>query len=301
MMAVELSENEAEVYLRRNRIDQNVTIGCVNSPRNITLTGGEAEIDRLKPLLERDRIQARKIQVNIAYHSRYMEKISVEYLRFIHDIEPGEFSARSPDLFSSLTGGLASVDQCSKPDYWIQNLVSKVRFHDALSQMCSKSRNVPKEEKSIEVVIEIGPYAVLRRPMKETLADATETGIKYYSMLERGISAKQTSLQVAGSLFCSGYPVNLKTINHYNLKSSNLRLLIDLPEYPFDHNQKYWVESRVSDGFRFRHQPRSELLGTPSSDWNPLQACWRNFIRASEVPWIRDHKVCIFSVHVKNC
>lgn len=291
MMAVDLSENEAEIYLRRNKIDQNVTIGCVNSPRNITLTGSEAEIDRLKPLLERDGIQARKLQVNVAYHSPYMEMVSGEYRRLIHNIKPRELSPRNPDLFSSLTGGLISVDQCSNPEYWTQNLVSKVRFRDALSQMCSKSRNVSKEDKPIEIVIEIGPHAVLRRPVKETLADTCQTGIKYYSMLERGTSARHTSLQVTGSLFCSGYPVDLRTINHYNVKSSNLRMLVDLPEYPFNHNQKYWVESRVSDGFRFRHRPRNELLGTPSSDWNPLQACWRNFIRASEIPWIRDHKV----------
>ena len=68
-------------------------------------------------------------------------------------------------------------------------------------------------------------------------------------------------------------------------------MLIDLPGYPSNHSQTYWLESRISKGFRFRQRPPYELLGTTVRDWNPLEPRWRHFIRESENPWIHDHKV----------
>ena len=68
-------------------------------------------------------------------------------------------------------------------------------------------------------------------------------------------------------------------------------MLVDLPSYPFDHSKTYWRESRISKGYRFRKVVRHELLGTPVSDWNKNNAIWRNWIRLSENPWVKDHRI----------
>lgn len=64
-----------------------------------------------------------------------------------------------------------------------------------------------------------------------------------------------------------------------------------MPRYPFNHEKKYWRESRLSHNFRFQSARRHDLLGMRSIDWNPQVAQWRNILRLGEMPWLRDHKI----------
>ncbi len=66
---------------------------------------------------------------------------------------------------------------------------------------------------------------------------------------------------------------------------------LDMPLYPFNHSQKYWIESSLSRNLRFRETPRHDLLGTRALDWNPHMAVWRNVMRLGELPWLEDHKI----------
>ncbi|KAH8422376.1 uncharacterized protein LDX57_000132 [Aspergillus melleus] len=65
----------------------------------------------------------------------------------------------------------------------------------------------------------------------------------------------------------------------------------DLPLYPWDHDQRYWNESRISREWRqpkFRHH---EILGSrvvESTDSNPS---WRNLLSTSSAGWITDHQL----------
>ena len=68
-------------------------------------------------------------------------------------------------------------------------------------------------------------------------------------------------------------------------------MLTNLPAYPFNHSQRYWIESRLSKRFRFREHAEHELLGTAVEDWNPLDARWRKIIKLSESEWMADHKI----------
>ncbi|KFA56597.1 hypothetical protein S40293_01190 [Stachybotrys chartarum IBT 40293] len=123
----------------------------------------------------------------------------------------------------------------------------------------------------------------------------------------------ETTLTLLGNLFCAGHPIAINKANHYTstghqttngtdtstqeIKASASSLLVDLPEYPFDHSNTYWHESRVSRGYRLRHPHESvsdgsdQLLGKPVSDWNPLEPRWRNILSIEALPWLRDHVV----------
>lgn len=112
--------------------------------------------------------------------------------------------------------------------------------------------------------------------------------IGYNSALKMGLSATATILHLVGELRCHGYVVDLLAANNISGKP-NVTMLVDLPAYRFNHSQIYWHESRLSKNFRFRKHPRHELLGTPTADWNHLEAKWRNIIKETENPWIKDH------------
>ena len=304
MASIAMSENTVAPYLDdivarvgRGRL----TIGCINSPGNVTVTGDLSCVDALVDLMSEKGVFARKLQVTVAYHSAYMEQIADQYSELIRDLLPRsdmlglKVVRRKPAVFSSVTGTLVSADEFSNAKYWLVNLVSKVRFSAALSEMrLYLLSQKPSRSGVKDIFVEVGPGAVLQRPVRDTIIQTSNTKeIEYHSVLKRSVSGVESCLDFVGRLHCSGYKFNFLRINSPNSRESDLRMLTNLPQYPFNHQQSYWTESRVSKNFRMRKHARHELLGTPSADWNPAEPKWRNVIRVTESPWIMDHKVTL--------
>ena len=302
MMSVGLSEVQIQSYLDQvssSNIYGSLTLGCVNSPKNVTITGDESLINTLQSLLHTNGIFARKLQVGVAYHSPYMEQVAGDYKTLLTNIQTGN-RQQNAVMVSSVTGTVVGNKDLSQGNYWVSNLVSTVRFSDALSQLLFQSVKSTRKKLGsyrnstiVDDLLEIGPHSALQGPIKDILKQADKAEhITYSSMLVRHMSAIDTSLRVAGHMYCLGYPVKLSGINSPRVKAEDRPVVLtDLPEYPFNHSQKYWLESRLSRGFRFRKFPRNSLLGSTVPDWNPLEARWRNIIKFSENPWIEDHKV----------
>lgn len=305
MMSVGLSETDVLPYIQeinKTRGDDSTVVACINSQKNVTVSGKEAQIDALKSLLG-DRVFTRKLQVDVAYHSPQMNDIAAEYLMSIDDLETGESQKGRPVMISSVTGRRISTDELCRSEYWVKNMVSQVKFSEALIEMSSQSTKKPTKKLGrahrnailIYDILEVGPHSALQAAIRESLKKVTRgNDISYNSVLVRRISALDTMLHIAGHLHCLGYSVNLAEINRgeeKKWKAHSLMTLTNLPEYPFDHSQTFWHEGRLSKDFRLRKNPRLDLLGTPAQDWNPLEARWRKFIRLSETPWVEDHKV----------
>lgn len=305
MMSVGLSETEILPSIQKiNKTlgDNGIVIACINSPKNVTVSGREVQIDALKSLLG-DRVFVRKLQVDVAYHSPQMNDIAAEYLTSIGDLETGELRKGRPVMISSVTGRRISIDELCQGEYWVKNMVSQVKFSDALIELSSQSnRKMTKKlgrahRNSILIydILEVGPHSALQSSIRDSLKTvAREKEISYSSVLVRHVPALNTMLHMAGHLHCLGYSVNLAEINRDERKQWEVHspmTLTNLPEYPFDRSQTFWHEGRLSKDFRLRKNPRLDLLGTPAQDWNPLEARWRKFMRLSETPWVEDHKV----------
>ncbi|KAH8880112.1 hypothetical protein GQ53DRAFT_891722 [Thozetella sp. PMI_491] len=311
MLAAGVDADSLQDYLRE--VDQELpgelTMACFNSPRNITVSGDERKIDRLEQLLNDKGVFNKRLSVRNAYHSNHMKPGTQEYLELVKDVlqRPQSNSDKrhgSRPFFSTVTGAEVSVAELQSAEYWVTNLVSPVRFSDALQKMCfpaeegRKKLHVDRGSKGpLQHLLEIGPHPALQSASRDTLSLHQATQTVDYSYLvhnkEPGVSC---TLQTAGKLFCSGYPVDLTAVNmaeSHGLggKVSGPRMLVDLPSYPFNHDQEYWPESRLSKNFRFRKQPRHDLLGAPVPDWRNQDPAWRHTIRVSENPWLKDHRV----------
>ena len=241
---------------------------------------------------------AKKLRVNVAYHSKAMEEVAVEYQTLIRDITTGEAAPDGAVMFSSVTGARTSIEETRRPEYWVKNMTSPVRFLEAFSSLCLESSQ-PQTQKSgahrkviaVTDILEIGPHPALQRPVMDILKTLEpEASIAYNCLLQRNVSAVTSLFAAVGRLHCLGHPVNVATLNDRG-RHVPRALLTDLPEYPFNKGQSYWIESRLSKNFRFRKHPRHELLGTSDPDWNVNEAKWRHVIRATDNPWILDHKV----------
>ncbi|KAL2849435.1 hypothetical protein BJX68DRAFT_267283 [Aspergillus pseudodeflectus] len=303
MMAAGTSETDIQSYLEVTRArfrSLEMSVGCVNSPRSVTITGDGAQLEYLGQLLAENGIFARRLSVMVAYHSKQMQGIAVLYGEAM-----GELSRRDGGLasamVSSVTGALVTSTQLMQPQYWVDNMLLPVHFADALTESAAlqilQGRQTLHDSSHIQFddVLELGPHALLQRPIRETLDPLSGRGRipGYVSALHRGTDAAQILLNALGYLHCRGHRVNIPAANQVNAKEtpSVARPLTKLPKYPFDHSRTYWRESRVSKGHRFRKAPRHDLLGVQVPDWNPREAKWRQRLKLSELPWLRDHVI----------
>ncbi|KAK2012538.1 beta-ketoacyl synthase domain-containing protein [Colletotrichum eremochloae] len=302
MAAVGLDKPGTEAAIHRvNQLGGKGTleIACMNSSDSHTVSGDAQKIDRLVGMLNSEKVFARKLNVEIAYHSQYMKPMADEYLRAMGDLDQGVLkSPFEPRFYSSTVGAPIELSQLRRPDYWVKNLVSPVRFTESVSEMLTGSSQ-PKANGDgaamgpITDFLEIGPHSALKGPLSSTAKQVRGTSkIDYHSVLRRQKSAVETTLEAAGSLFCQGYSVRLAQVNEADEPHGpRPTMLTNLPSYPFDHSKEYWVESTLSDHHRKRHAGRHELLGAPMPGFNENNGTWRNYIRRTESPWIEDHKV----------
>jgi acyl transferase domain-containing protein/NADPH:quinone reductase-like Zn-dependent oxidoreductase/SAM-dependent methyltransferase len=307
MIAVGLPESKVGPYIREvaSKFGHiGIVVACINSPKSVTISGDENQVDALRELLEKESVFARKLQVDVAYHSPHMNQIADDYLMAIKDLEMGEPLHGCKLMVSSVVNKPLSTRELCQAGYWVKNMTSAVRFSEAVAQLTSMSAKTQKRKLgggNQQVVttydlLELGPHSALQGPTKDILKTvARGNEVSYSSALSRNVSAFDTVLSAAGRLYCLGYPVKVADVNGVGAKGakepSDRMALTDLPEYPFDHSQAYWHESRISKDLRLRKHPRLDLLGTQSLDWNPLEAKWRKFIRLSETPWAADHVV----------
>ena len=308
MMSVNLPETEIRSYIRKitsQDVNGVIAVACVNSPRNVTVSGDEALIDLLKSHLDSDHILARKLKTGVAYHSPRMQEIASEYFRSIQGLERAKEIARRLVMISSVTSEqISTIDVLSTAEYWVRNMIEPVKFSQALARMVSQSKAPLKKKLGvvdqgvIYDLVEIGPHSTLQNPIKETLeAAAGKRDVRYHSCLSRYDASVAVTLKTVGRLYSLGYPAKLGEINQIQASGALPRnkILADLPEYQFNHSLKYWHESRLSKNSRLRADPHLDLLGTTMPDWNPLEGVWRKFLDVSETPWVEDHKVCLSS------
>ncbi|KAH8423608.1 uncharacterized protein LDX57_001368 [Aspergillus melleus] len=299
MMSVNLSEEEIPGYLgdiEDKSIITSVNIACVNSPTNCTLSGLEKSIDVVKRRTDEDGIFALKLKTGVAYHSPSMQTIAAEYLSLMGNLEgvdrrDSKATAAVP-MVSSVTGKVVRPAVLATAQYWVDNMVLPVRFSDAVQTITQASSTLKVGLGNITDLVEVGPHPALRRPVQDTVGQEKNRNkqIRYASVLHRSQPAIQSTLGLAGRLFCLGHSVNITAVNQQDAGKPK-PFLVDCPEYPFDRSQHYWTESRLSRDSRLRGTVKGETLGVRASDWNPFEPRWRNFLSVESSPWIGHHMI----------
>ncbi|KAI1651898.1 uncharacterized protein F4817DRAFT_311507 [Daldinia loculata] len=293
MMSINLAEDQVPEYTKKIKtadIGNSICVACVNSPFNCTLSGREADIDLIKAQADEDGVFAQKLKTGVAYHSSSMQAIADEYRSLMGSLEGVDRqNLKAPAqilMISSVTGEAIIPAVLATAQYWVDNMVRTVRFADAINVLAQGLPNM-----KVTDLIEVGPHPALRRPVQDTLGKKGDGAkIRYFSPLHRSQPAIRTMLELVGQLFCFGHDVSITTANQQTAQKK-LPFLVDCPEYPFNHSQRYWAESRICRDYRLREPVEGELLGVRVSDWNPLEPRWRNFWSVETSPWIGHHKV----------
>ena len=281
MLAAGIGASDAPKYL--DGLEDAVQIACYNSPSSLTLSGTVAALDEVKTRLADDGKFARMLQVNLAYHSRFMKEIGDIYKDLLHE----DFDCLSPKqrevkMFSSVLGH--KMGQAADADYWTANMVSPVRFEEA-------ARELMTHDEGADFLIEIGPSGALAGPIKQIKQSISGGGanIQYCASLSRGQDAINSLFDAAGRLFVAGGKVDLAKVN--NDGCSPPQVITDLPNYSWNHSTKYWYENESSKDWRNRLFPHHDLLGSKVLGNSYHAPVWKKTLRVEDLPWLKDHRM----------
>lgn len=273
MAAVGMSWKETEKYLTAN-----VVIACDNSPKSVTISG---DVDKVEAVIadvhqSQPDVMVRKLQVDKAYHSFHMAEIGEQY----HCLLENKMNEKGPTklFFSSVTGSLLDISNPLGSRYWQRNMESPVRFRAAVSSILQHP--IGKNP----VFLEIGPHSALSGPLRQILTQESSRA-PYTSALIRSQNCVESLLSAVGKLYTLQVPIDLKAL----IPTGSC--LSDLPPYPWDHEESYWYETRLSKEYRLRKYPHHDLLGARTVESTDFEPSWRNLFHLNTAPWVRDHKV----------
>ncbi|KAK8124138.1 hypothetical protein PG999_004056 [Apiospora kogelbergensis] len=276
-----------------------VTVAAVNSPESVTVSGDLAAVDRVYAKAQKQGLFARKLKVGVAYHSFHMQQVADLYLEsikpFFFDGPPSpKFHSNTPLFISSVTGRVEAADTVGAT-YWVQNLVQPVNFCQATQTLFSLDKEHQAGNSQIvirrpDVFIEIGPHPALKTPFLQTFENARtthhEAGVKYLASLARKQNAEKTILDLAGTLFTMGVPINFAEVNRTTDTAS--LTVVDIPPYEWDKATRYTSQSRVTTEKLRGGSPYNPLIGW-RSDWVAAGQDFRNIISLDDMPWIRGY------------
>ena len=234
MLSVGLSEEDAEKYLAKLTNSDIAVIACINSPSNVTISGDDLALTKIEGFLKMDDVFARRLKVENAYHSPYMQVIADDYRESIDGISV--LSPKSaPVMFSSVTGSQIATSELDA-SYWVRNMVSPVHFVKAVQAMIPAASRAGGRRRrgglSIDTLLEIGPHSALQGPLKQILtANGRAEEISYHSLLLRNQAAAYTTLETIGNLWTEGQPVDFLRVNSLEAEPYPRSTLTDLPSY----------------------------------------------------------------------
>ncbi|MGQ4491208.1 type I polyketide synthase, partial [Streptomyces sp. SAS_281] len=273
MMSVALPSAQAAERLRG--WDGRLQLAVVNGPRSAVVCGDGELLDELKEQLDAEGIQARRIPVDYASHSMFVEEIRDSLLQVLADVRPLEPSV---PFYSTVTGERLN-GAVTDAEYWYRNLRQTVLFEKTTRALLADG---------FGIFIESSPHPGLLVGMKETIEDAGATAATVGSLRrdEGGMERFATSLAEA---YVHGAPVRWSDF----FTASATGATVALPTYAFQREQ-FWIKpsTDLGDVAGAGLEPVGHpLLGAAvaSPDAGTVVLTGRISLRTH--PWLADHVV----------
>lgn len=206
-----------------------------------------------------------------------MYEFGEDYERILRD--EVKVSSRQPtvSMISTVTGKRITEDGALNATYWRANLESPVFFCTAVNSFLSLS--LPRC-----VFVEIGPHSALAGPLRQMFKTSAAKP-DYVPTLQRNSNCASSLLSAIGRLHCHSVLVDFSGIISIG------SVLTNLPAYPWNYAEKFWVESRISESYRMKKFPHHDILGDRVAETDDFSPKWRNILTLENVLWIKDHRI----------
>ncbi len=221
MLSVRLDEAGVQPFLN----DQ-VTIGALNSPGVTVLSGPFEAIEALEKQLREKGIGFRRLHTSHAFHSSMMEPILEQFRQVVASVKRNK--PQRPYL-SNTSGTWITDEQATDPDYYANHLRHAVRFMDNVGELLQDAQTV---------LLEVGPGTVLstlaRKHPNNALGRTILASMRHPND-ESGDRA--VLLNALGRLWLGGAEIDWQNFYH-----QQRRLRLSLPLYPFD-RKRFWLKT----------------------------------------------------------
>lgn len=267
MLAVGLGMEEAQQLVQAY---EGVSIGAVNGPEMIALSGDVEPLRLIAEKLESRGVFHRPIRVQVAYHSHHMEPIKDVMLESLADVQ-GQIARMQ--LYSTVTGE-RETGRHLNAEYWFRNARETVRFTAALSLMLHHR---------LDTFVEIGPHPVLIGGARSLIKQAEKEALVIPSMTRREPEGT-IFLQSLALLAARGREPNVE------IMFGPRRRYVRLPTNPWQHI-RCWFESPASAELRHGRFDHPFLKRGTQLVTEEGPAVWEAAIDVRKFPYLRDHLV----------
>ncbi|MFF7159004.1 beta-ketoacyl synthase N-terminal-like domain-containing protein [Streptomyces sp. NPDC008139] len=220
MAAIQASEAELAPMLAGR--DHEVSLGAVNGPRAVVVSGDEAAVDELVAHWAAQGRKTRRLAISIASHSTRMDPI----LDAFRDLAATmTFAEPEIPVLSNVTGTIAGPGELTSPDYWARHIRSAVRFLDGMRTMAAAG---------VTTYVELGPDSALSSMARDSLGEAA-AGAVVVPALRRDRPEARTLLAAVAAVQTRGVRPDWEAV----FAGTGARV-VDLPTYAFQ-GAGYWL------------------------------------------------------------
>lgn len=225
MLSVPLSAREVEA-----RLPSTLELAVVNAPELCVVTGAAVDIEAFREALVADGVDAARIPIDAAGHSRLLDPILDRFEAFLRRTP---LSAPRIPIVSNLTGAWLKPEEARDPLYWRRHFRSTVRFADGLATL---------SEDPTRVYIEVGPGRMLSSLAKAQGTINANQVINSLPHADEQVDDNLHFLTALGRAWATGLDIPLDRL----YASDDLRR-VDLPTYPFQHHA-YFLDRILATG-----------------------------------------------------
>ncbi|MEU7169248.1 SDR family NAD(P)-dependent oxidoreductase [Streptomyces morookaense] len=264
MAAVSLSREEAEKALEgRPRLE----IACVNTPRDVTVSGPAGRLAELRSDLAREGVACRLLDVDHAFHSPAMDPVKQPLKAALDGLSPAP--VRIP-MVSTVTAAFVKGTELGSP-YWWRNVRRPVLFAHAVQYLLGKGH---------DVFVDIGPHPILR-PYLRRLTEKHNTPVAVVPTLAKDTNGPAALERTVATLAAAGARIDWDV--HFPVPGR----VTGLPAYPWQRTE-HWNGSPGAWPGTGAGPVDHPLLG----DRMPLhEPAWQGPVEPVLVPWLADHRV----------
>ncbi|MGW1159807.1 SDR family NAD(P)-dependent oxidoreductase [Streptomyces sp. NPDC002519] len=274
MASVALPEGEVRAFIEP--WGERLEVAALNGPTAVVVAGERAALDELAATAAERDIRLRRIDVDYASHSRYVENIKGDLL---NDLDGIACSAPQVPFYSTVEGRWLGQDDRLDAGYWYRNLRQTVRFSSAVRELIAQDHRV---------FIEVSAHPVLT-PAITGLGDELDADVLAVGSTRRDEGGTDRLLASVAEVFVRGIAVDWSALAPVSAVPTAIRL----PSYPFDH-QRFWITMPGGGS-------SAEALGQTTSDHGLLGAVvdlpgaggqvYTARISLASHPWLAGHRI----------
>jgi amino acid adenylation domain-containing protein len=217
-----------------------VFVAVINSPETVVLSGASAALDKVLAELGAAGRQARRLRISNAFHTPLLTPVADGLVAHCRAHLPGIGRSGHTEWLSSVDGRNLGAGG-TVAEYWAEQLLAPVRFHDTLSRL----------EEQPGSYVEIGPAAVLTALGSERPA-GKDGRAAWIATQQRQMDGALTLAGAVAAIAARGHRID------WDALAGGPRQRTDLPPYPFQRRRHWRAPILPASGGQAASQPTSQ-------------------------------------------